>query len=96
MIAVPEQQISIHALRVEGDPQSRGPGWKPPYFYPRPPCGGRQFAGECGMCTHYISIHALRVEGDSKFKLAIKAHRKFLSTPSVWRATDDKILFTFQ
>ena len=39
------------------------------------------------MFTVYISIHALRVEGDSKvfdwFSIALK----FLSTPSVWRAT---------
>ena len=34
-------QISIHALRVEGDPKSRRPRRRPWYFYPRPPCGGR-------------------------------------------------------
>ena len=56
--------ISIHALREEGDaPLSMGPA-KPMYFYPRPPRGGRphdvSFVGQCD----FISIHALREEGD--------------------------------
>ena len=33
--------ISIHALRVEGDVQIVCPPTENPYFYPRPPCGGR-------------------------------------------------------
>ena len=35
--------ISIHALRVEGDGKRAGGRSHHFYFYPRPPCGGRQF-----------------------------------------------------
>ena len=57
-------QISIHALREEGD--------KPPplcwhwtsYFYPRPPRGGRLSAERTSVTSIPISIHALREEGD--------------------------------
>ena len=35
-------QISIHALRAEGDPRDAGGCWACGYFYPRPPCGGRR------------------------------------------------------
>ncbi len=56
--------ISIHALRVEGD------------------AGGRAY----GFIL-IISIHALRVEGDRKRYITIRANNRFLSTPSVWRAT---------
>ena len=57
--------ISIHALRVEGDTaqlthQSR----KSHYFYPRPPGGGRPNLTNSEVNFIYISIHALRVEGD--------------------------------
>ena len=58
------EEISIHALRVEGDRQSAAAKrWKP-YFYPRPPSGGRleQYPDICAEIE--ISIHALRVEGD--------------------------------
>ena len=34
-----------------------------------------------------ISIHALRVEGDLRQKRVAKSIKKFLSTPSGWRAT---------
>ena len=34
--------ISIHALRVEGDRRPATPASSCPYFYPRPPGGGRQ------------------------------------------------------
>ena len=33
--------ISIHALREEGDPWPAGSGERLLYFYPRPPRGGR-------------------------------------------------------
>ena len=35
------------------------------YFYPRPPRGGRQRAGEPFLLLPEISIHALREEGDT-------------------------------
>ena len=37
------QQISIHALREEGDAAGLPGKARPPYFYPRPPRGGRPF-----------------------------------------------------
>ena len=36
-----------------------------PYFYPRPPRGGRLCFAVCGICVLKISIHALREEGDT-------------------------------
>ena len=63
------QQISIHALREEGD------GSRPrllrarSYFYPRPPRGGRRYLTGCFFIRHIISIHALREEGDMAWSL---------------------------
>ena len=37
----PTGAISTHALREEGDPQRFSAWTPPPYFYPRPPRGGR-------------------------------------------------------
>ena len=34
-------EISIHALREEGDPEGGGAEWQSVNFYPRPPRGGR-------------------------------------------------------
>ena len=84
--------------------------FRPSYFYPRPPWGGRQATFTENAATLAISIHALRGEGDHtavveirriymdfyprppwggrryKRKKAQKSE-KFLSTPSVGRAT---------
>ncbi len=85
---VPATEISIHALRVEGDMNlyervkrgdvflSTPSGWRATLFFP--------LALPFKVC---ISIHALRVEGDiTHFDLFV-ALFKFLSTPSGWRAT---------
>ena len=56
--------ISIHALREEGDgaaPHGKQSGRN---FYPRPPRGGRRPDRHPGCHDHCISIHALREEGD--------------------------------
>ena len=58
-------EISIHALRVEGD--------------------GRKVTFRVHI--HLISIHALRVEGDPNGSFRASFSTRFLSTPSVWRAT---------
>ena len=57
-------QISIHALREEGDPKLSSRWTRPTNFYPRPPRGGRQPLGLIAAQKQTISIHALREEGD--------------------------------
>ena len=58
------RNISIHALREEGDPDLCAVPKRQEHFYPRPPRGGRRDVG-CNQCSvYFISIHALREEGD--------------------------------
>ena len=56
-------------------------------FYPRPPGGGRLVAIGCRVLAISISIHALRVEGDKPTHGDGVLGKRFLSTPSGWRAT---------
>ena len=79
--------ISIHALREEGDKRSTAPWRLPPYFYPRPPRGGRRKDGAITGFDDFISIHALREEGDPSPRFARGGAQGFLSTPSARRAT---------
>ena len=58
-------QISIHALREEGDLQTNIMDGVKKDFYPRPPRGGRRWDERKRNCQQTISIHALREEGDS-------------------------------
>ena len=61
------QDISIHALREEGDAwRSAIKGDASPYFYPRPPRGGRPRPRSFPEKVYSISIHALREEGDRR------------------------------
>ena len=68
-------------------PFSTSSAWSGPYFYPRPPRGGRRqqffFVDQCLD----ISIHALREEGDQAVSQDQDAAERFLSTPSARRAT---------
>ena len=57
-------EISIHALREEGDVFLRQKSIGPSHFYPRPPRGGRPRWFSEGDGCESISIHALREEGD--------------------------------
>ena len=57
-------RISIHALREEGDEIRTGTQSIKPYFYPRPPRGGRRGTCRIRKSRRSISIHALREEGD--------------------------------
>ena len=57
-------QISIHALREEGDDAGFYEGYDPEDFYPRPPRGGRLHISFNNSFFFKISIHALREEGD--------------------------------
>ena len=60
----PIQQISIHALREEGDVLRTAMFRPVAYFYPRPPRGGRPEDNGTSGDFELISIHALREEGD--------------------------------
>ena len=57
-------EISIHALREEGDPHRPELALTIGDFYPRPPRGGRPSSCGPASTTSHISIHALREEGD--------------------------------
>ena len=128
------KEISIHALRGEGDRAAAGLARNALNFYPRPPWGGRPVADgvraeydeflstpSVGRATFLrllvralgkISIHALRGEGDPKVIqsttgglyfyprppwggrrttwVSPEPQQKFLSTPSVGRATQER------
>lgn len=76
-------QISIHALRVEGDHLPLSFLHTVLYFYPRPPGRGRPARRGRGEREQTrISIHALRVEGDGKngqsFHLFLRKREKNL------------------
>ena len=80
--------ISIHALRVEGDPRK---SFEPEQIrlisiHALRVEGDRHVFGFF-FCCGGISIHALRVEGDSKRPGSPFPPKRFLSTPSGWRAT---------
>ena len=80
--------ISIHALREEGDAVMASMISAASYFYPRPPRGGRRsFLGLKPNHFPEISIHALREEGDRHPESMEKRGCEFLSTPSARRAT---------
>ena len=60
-----QHDISIHALRKEGDGHSyRRLLQRTSNFYPRPPQGGRHSTWDAAGIVLVISIHALRKEGD--------------------------------
>ena len=56
--------ISIHALRGEGDLEDLPMIDISKHFNPRPPWGGRLFELDLDRIIGVISIHALRGEGD--------------------------------
>ena len=82
------RQISIHALRGEGDNSGSYACGGDKYFNPRPPWGGRRVPHDILVLTaRTISIHALRGEGDRILEKCVAIEVKFQSTPSVGRAT---------
>ena len=80
-------QISIHALREEGDGLPLKLLTLDFNFYPRPPRGGRPEKLTVDRFARAISIHALREEGDSAVRFKTQRRMTFLSTPSARRAT---------
>ena len=63
-VALDVTDISIHALREEGDETAGTGHTETEDFYPRPPRGGRLARGGIDQTGLGISIHALREEGD--------------------------------
>ena len=76
-----QEQISIHALRGEGD--GRDLRKAPPRcnFYPRPPWGGRPLRPVGAFLPIKISIHALRGEGDDEDFVGLLATSDFYPRP---------------
>ena len=81
------EQISIHALREEGDEMQERVCTVLAHFYPRPPRGGRPAQLARASAAEAISIHALREEGDLGTVAVTTGDDLFLSTPSARRAT---------
>ena len=81
-------QISIHALREEGDLAHIMHSWNSTNFYPRPPRGGRRFPHRCRAFDNiFLSTPSARRATNFAFSSAGSA--LFLSTPSARRATID-------
>ena len=81
------REISIHALREEGDRWPRLPTTASGYFYPRPPRGGRRIGDYFGLPTEvFLSTPSARRATVDACNAATEII-KFLSTPSARRAT---------
>ena len=79
-------QISIHALREEGDPTAWWPLLMGTYFYPRPPRGGRHMAIFLSLALpEFLSTPSARRA--TNLDSVISQLFRFLSTPSARRAT---------
>ena len=80
-------EISIHALREEGDSLPSQRRCKQPYFYPRPPRGGRP-AGVPRQAVPHLHFYPRPPRGGRPRMLSIYSlWGTFLSTPSARRAT---------
>ena len=91
-------QISIHALRVEGDQATTVHHIKHVDISIHAlRVEGDLLGGTNQNTFKFISIHALRVEGDNQWKANVDGQITFLSTPSGWRATakTDKVFVCF-
>ena len=79
-------EISIHALREEGDAPSGRNTPDTPNFYPRPPRGGRLEGAVHGIKTK--DFYPRPPRGGRRPPLqSIPRNTRFLSTPSARRAT---------
>ena len=84
---VPGYTISIHALLAESDNTFFIKKDRQINFYPRSPCGERQFCPTLEDHKRPISIHALLAESDKRRHRNTSFHKLFLSTLSLRRAT---------
>ena len=82
-----QHNISIHALRVEGDYAVSVFVWTKGVFLSTPSGWRATSASTAILMPAEISIHALRVEGDVIVTFYNYFFFLFLSTPSGWRAT---------
>ena len=80
-------EISIHALREEGDKTVDEIGKQLGIFLSTPSARRATIIRADFKGTENISIHALREEGDSKSRDSGNTILQFLSTPSARRAT---------
>ena len=74
-------EISIHALREEGDTTFSTAPDSSMNFYPRPPRGGRRLGMEFLRILQDISIHALREEGDGFSSMYLSIASYFYPRP---------------
>ena len=89
-----QQQISIHALREEGDRQAAPVASAQKNFYPRPPRGGRRYQfGPRKVRFAFLSTPSARRATCGRIRL--HAVVEFLSTPSARRATEKDELLNF-
>ena len=88
--AVPSQFLSTPSAR-RATPGQAGCRTPAPYFYPRPPRGGRLAEVPEEVQKTVISIHALREEGDLLAISIPLSFKLFLSTPSARRATSSML-----
>ena len=79
-------QISIHALREEGDLVVRSTRATRTNFYPRPPRGGRRQTQTVAQAPHHFYPRPPR-GGRRSFWPQYSRYSQFLSTPSARRAT---------
>ena len=79
--------ISIHALREEGDSTALRSSIRPPQFLSTPSARRATVPDVEELVIPDISIHALREEGDQPYSPPPAPKAKFLSTPSARRAT---------
>ena len=81
------EQISIHALREEGDPTNLAAFADREIFLSTPSARRATLLPRFLILIFGISIHALREEGDKWSQSSRAGTKKFLSTPSARRAT---------
>ena len=74
-------EISIHALREEGDNAAHITPSGGLNFYPRPPRGGRPVCFDDVAILQDISIHALREEGDPSTAITNHPQGNFYPRP---------------
>ena len=82
-----QQNISIHALREEGDCRHHQGRAATVHFYPRPPRGGRRINSAIdGILILFLSTPSARRATFAPMS-ALQVMEPFLSTPSARRAT---------